>query len=436
MKWIVLSFLASSIPATAQTKAVMEGPWASNYTLKLDTTNVRVGIGYSKLQRTLTVNSGTDNYVSSFSAVGQTLQTYADSSGVFQFAGDSTLAAGGPFIGFDNVGTTLNKNLYLGFSGNANFTMNGFGAITQMPRISSQTLVLDGNASNSMATSGSIGVGVIAPLSKLQVYDSVLGNHILTQDGTRSVALYTDTVYSLVYTTTNHNMFVGANNGAAMVMLSTNGGMSIGTYGPATTTPPSNGVIISGSVGVGTTSPATKIHMSSGTLTVDGTAAAIAVVGGSVTASAFFGDGSHLTGVTTVSNSSYTANFSATSNGPTALGVCQTTVTLTTGSTGKLRVVYAGPVENTTGSRYTAVSFLIDGAFPTGLSAQVPVYYVLGTEEPNNGSFVWTTQSFSAGSHSACFTMATNAGVGNACGSVSALGGFTPACQFGVEEVK
>ena len=57
---------------------------------------------------------------------------------------------------------------------------------------------------------------------------------------------------------------------------------------------PAGGLDLGGRVGIGTTS--------SGTLTVDGTNAAISVAGGSVTASAFFGDGSHLSGLTATDN--------------------------------------------------------------------------------------------------------------------------------------
>lgn len=160
------------------------------------------GIGTTIPGRQLSVDVGGAAYISSFSALGNTLQTYADSSGPYQFSGGGAIGAGGAFVGY---GTVANKLFTVGAGGYSKFAIdNGLGAITQMPRISSQAVVIDGSGA---------------------------------------------------------------------------------------------GLTVSGNVGIGTASPATKFHMSSGTLTVDGTAGAINVAGGSVTASAFFGDGSHLTGV-------------------------------------------------------------------------------------------------------------------------------------------
>lgn len=107
------------------------------------------GIGTTNPGRPFSADGGgTNNYVSSMSVNGQTLQHYADTTGNFLFDGGGTLGNGGPLVYFDNVGANNGaKGIGFGFAGSASFTLDGNGAITQMPRISSSTIVLDGNVS-------------------------------------------------------------------------------------------------------------------------------------------------------------------------------------------------------------------------------------------------------------------------------------------------
>ena len=69
-------------------------------------------------------------------------------------------------------------------------------------------------------------------------------------------------------------------------------------------------VVSSGKVGIGATAPSDKLTISSGTVRVDGTSAGVTVVGGSVTASAFFGDGASVTNVAAASVGTAGVNLS------------------------------------------------------------------------------------------------------------------------------
>ena len=111
------------------------------------------------------------------------------------------------------------------------------------------------------------------------------------------------------------NIMLGENGavttGSRNIILGNDGGITTGAdnilIGNALvkSTPTQNGQIdigdviiaVGGNVGLGTASPASRLHVSSGVLTVDGAGGALDVSVGSVTASAFFGDGSHLTGI-------------------------------------------------------------------------------------------------------------------------------------------
>lgn len=104
-----------------------------------------------------------------------------------------------------------------------------------------------------------------------------------------SNAIYISTVSGSVFVTTAGTMTVAGN------------AFSVGA---------STLAVAGGRVGVGTTAPGTILHIASGTLTVNGTAAAITVVGGSVTANAFFGNGSALTGIATGASLTSTQTFS------------------------------------------------------------------------------------------------------------------------------
>lgn len=63
-----------------------------------------------------------------------------------------------------------------------------------------------------------------------------------------------------------------------------------------------------GRVGIGTSGPATLLHMSSGTFTCDGNVSPCITANSSITASAFFGDGSHLGGLSSAEGNTFTSS--------------------------------------------------------------------------------------------------------------------------------
>ena len=131
-----------------------------------------VGIGTTNPGRALSVEALAGvTYISSFSATGRTLQIYADSGGEAIFGGGGTIGGTTPILGFDDVGTAVNQGIYLGANGGSQFFLNGEGAINLMPRISSTTLVFDGNAANviTVVGGGKVGIGDATADASLEV---------------------------------------------------------------------------------------------------------------------------------------------------------------------------------------------------------------------------------------------------------------------------
>lgn len=144
------------------------------------------------------------------------------------------------------------------------------------------------------------------------------------------------------------------------------------------------------------------------------------------------------TGNNVLHNASVTNNFTASNASANAFfTTCYATVTVTTSATDRIRVWYSGLINNNSSSRYAVVSFLIDGAYDTGLSKTTPITGAVSLASAVDGSFSWVTTAQAAGTHNICFLLASNGvGTATACSSVPAMDTYAPGCQFGAEEVK
>ena len=138
---------------------------------------------------------------------------------------------------------------------------------------------------------------------------------------------------------------------------------------------------------------------------------ALTVSGASVTASAFFGDGSHLTGMVI---SSYTAvpNTVLTN---TAFGVCFATVTLMTTAGATLSITYQGIASNSNPGQEVLVSVLMDGAFiHTPTIGALAAGNSASANDHDNVGFVHehSLEESASGTHSFCLTARVTANTG------------------------
>lgn len=157
--------------------------------------------------------------------------------------------------------------------------------------------------------------------------------------------------------------------------------------------------------------------------------------GSSVTASAFFGNGSGLTGVAaSVAQATITYNLSGATAETTNFKLCYGTGTLTTGGTAPVVVFYSGDITNSgAAGTYCIINFLQDGAFIS------PATNAIGMGKSNNAAAggsgnASTFRVFpapSSGSHSWCVSMISPFGT-----TCTFSTGGTYGNQFGVIELR
>ncbi len=139
--------------------------------------------------------------------------------------------------------------------------------------------------------------------------------------------------------------------------------------------------------------------------------------GSSVTASSFWGDGSHLTGTVPVSISSYTADLSsiASFTSDALFTKCIATVTVTLDGINPVIVSYAGGIYENGSGGVAAWNFLMDSAFVDGLTGTKGVmaqnsYTTSGLDQNGSAEYQIPVSVATAGSHTFCVQLWGGAG--------------------------
>ncbi len=153
----------------------------------------------------------------------------------------------------------------------------------------------------------------------------------------------------------------------------------------------------------------------------------------SATASGFFGDGSALTGLP-VAQTTITYNLGGATTETTNFKVCYGTGTLTFGGTAPVAVFYSGDITNSgAAGTYCIINFLLDGAFISPASSLVGMGKSNNAAAGGSGNAA-TLRLFpnpGAGSHSYCISLISPFGT-----TCTFSTGGTYGNQFGVVELK
>lgn len=160
------------------------------------------------------------------------------------------------------------------------------------------------------------------------------------------------------------------------------------------------------------------------------------VSGASITASAFFGYGGNLTGISGTQISTWTAIVSSVTIS-TVKGVCYATATLVSNG-GRVTLSFSGNISNTNATDQGKVSVLVDGdyiePYKTFGGNQVAM---AGASEGSSravGFSVTTLSALSAGSHTFCLAAWRSAGTDSVLRCGSALD--EPNCVLNIHEIK
>ncbi len=137
-----------------------------------------------------------------------------------------------------------------------------------------------------------------------------------------------------------------------------------------------------------------------------------------------------------ISTSAYVYNWTATSTAYT-FTLCYATATITTTVSGHLHVAYTGPLSTSSGVRYVAIGFLLNGGYVGTMNSNTPLISVGDGGIVFNGSYDYPISGiYSAGTYHACFTMVSNSAsaTASACASAIVTGETwaAPNCSFGI----
>lgn len=239
----------------------------------------------------------------------------------------------------------------------------------------------------------------------------------------------------------NFGMCLYDNNASAcrIRLLDTSGNFGIGMNNPVTLLDV-GGASQFGSTAKSTFSIVGGLFIASGSSITQSGAAGFFTNTSSVNASAFFGDGSHLTGVTSVQFLS-TMTFLGVDQAINATpGVCLATATRTDWNGGHITVNFAGgSITNSTVNDKSKLSILVDGAFPTEINFPSPTNALAGGDATGNimsASFShFVPAAISAGTHSVCLVAWREAATAGTLLCSTAISAHAP-CTLQVVEMK
>lgn len=267
---------------------------------------------------------------------------------------------------------------------------------------------------NGLLTASRAGIGTTAPSTTLRVVGDISNSGQIVADGSSTIK--GDAYFGNPDNVASHTIAINAAFAKDETLLFHNnvGGQGWKIYRPGLSgsywdlrfsdvTADRLTLEAGGNIGIGTTDPAQLLDVRGN------------IVGNSsVTASAFFGDGSHLTGIAVTFSSSRTAVNFCPGNGCTASadsGVCVVGSTLTVTTNGSPVMVYlagiGAVVQNTS---WVNAKFLVDGRWPAGLGSgmylsKVADYGLEGVNYGGNLGFTHFEPGLSAGEHTFCLVI-------------------------------
>lgn len=197
-----------------------------------------------------------------------------------------------------------------------------------------------------------------------------------------------------------------------------------------------NGSALTGITSSGVTATSSPTWSGNHTFLHTVTVSSNIVASSSITGTAFFGDGSALTNLPSspVAQSSFTYGLNGATTETTNFTTCYASGTLTTGGTAPIAVFYSGDITSSgAAGTYCVINFLQDGAYISPASKTIGMGKAASASAggAGNGTTVRIFPAPSAGSHSWCVSLISPFGATCTFTNTSVLGN-----QFGVVELR